>query len=90
MNFKRRPCWFYKWYRPDLQAVIVIGDFDVNMMENKIKKFYHHYLKHNIRYKSVFGPRQPGTSRWHLDRSGCGAVVVSCINWIFLPSEDKR
>ena len=29
---------FYrKWYNPDMQAVIVVGDFDVDMMELKIK-----------------------------------------------------
>jgi len=32
---------FYKkWYRPDLQAVVVIGDFDENLMEAKIKKLF--------------------------------------------------
>ena len=32
---------FYKdWYRPDLQAVIVVGDIDVNEMEAKIKKVF--------------------------------------------------
>lgn len=32
---------FYKsWYRPDLQAVIVVGDIDVNEMENKIKTLF--------------------------------------------------
>ena len=30
---------FYKcWYRPDLQAVVIVGDFDVNEMEAKLKK----------------------------------------------------
>lgn len=30
---------FYKcWYRPDLQAVIIVGDFDVDEMEAKLKK----------------------------------------------------
>ncbi len=30
---------FYKrWYRPDLQAMIIVGDFDVDMMEAKVKK----------------------------------------------------
>lgn len=30
---------FYKdWYRPDLQAIIAVGDFDVNEMYNKIEK----------------------------------------------------
>ena len=32
---------FYKdWYRPDLQAVIVVGDIDVNEMEEKIKSIF--------------------------------------------------
>ena len=32
---------FYKdWYRPDLQAVIAVGDIDVNEMEAKIKKYF--------------------------------------------------
>lgn len=30
---------FYKkWYRPDLQAFIIVGDFDLDMMEAKLKK----------------------------------------------------
>jgi len=28
------------WYRPDLQAVIVVGDIDVNEMEQKIKEIF--------------------------------------------------
>jgi len=32
---------FYKdWYRPDLQAIVVVGDIDVNDMEEKIKKIF--------------------------------------------------
>ncbi len=32
---------FYKdWYRPDLQAIIAVGDFDVKAMEEKIKKVF--------------------------------------------------
>ena len=35
--FKR----FYNdWYRPDLQAVIAVGDFDVALIENKIKDLF--------------------------------------------------
>ncbi len=30
---------FYnRWYRPDLQTLVIVGDFDVDMMEAKIKK----------------------------------------------------
>ena len=32
--------YYQKWYRPDLQAVIVVGDFDVDKMEKKIKKTF--------------------------------------------------
>jgi zinc protease len=31
---------YHKWYRPDLQALIIIGDFDENMVEAKIKKLF--------------------------------------------------
>ena len=32
---------FYrKWYNPDMQAVVVIGDFDVDVMEQKIKSTF--------------------------------------------------
>ena len=32
---------FYKtWYRPDLQAVIVVGDIDVNKTEALIKEYF--------------------------------------------------
>ena len=32
--------YYHKWYRPDLQAVIVVGDIDVDKMEKKIKKLF--------------------------------------------------
>ncbi|HWW40176.1 M16 family metallopeptidase [Pedobacter sp.] len=32
---------FYKnWYRPDLQALIVVGDIDVNFVENQVKMLF--------------------------------------------------
>ncbi|MGM9735636.1 MAG: M16 family metallopeptidase [Candidatus Cryptobacteroides sp.] len=32
---------FYKtWYQPDMQALVVVGDFDVKMMEEKIRKIF--------------------------------------------------
>lgn len=35
---------FYKdWYRPDLMAVIVVGDIDVDAMEKKIKEHFEGY-----------------------------------------------
>ncbi|MBO4871706.1 MAG: insulinase family protein [Muribaculaceae bacterium] len=32
--------YYHKWYRPDNQAIIVVGDVDVDYMENKIKDWF--------------------------------------------------
>ena len=32
--------YYEKWYRPDLQGIIVVGDIDVDQMEAKIKKIF--------------------------------------------------
>ena len=32
--------YYNKWYRPDLQAVVVVGDVDVDKVEKKIKKMF--------------------------------------------------
>ncbi len=32
--------YYHKWYRPDLQAIVVVGDFDVDKMEKKVKKLF--------------------------------------------------
>lgn len=38
---------FYKdWYRPDLMAVIAVGDVDVNVLEEKIKSHFGKYEAH--------------------------------------------
>lgn len=38
-NFKRPTIarFYHDWYRPDLQALIVVGDIDVNAMEKEVK-----------------------------------------------------
>jgi len=47
---------FYKdWYRPDLMAVIVVGDIDVNAMEKKIKDHFSSYQNpKNERKREVY------------------------------------
>ena len=37
-NFKPEEirAYYHKWYRPDLQGIIVVGDFDVDEMEQKV------------------------------------------------------
>lgn len=32
--------YYAKWYRPDLQGIIIVGDIDVNQMEAKIKSVF--------------------------------------------------
>ena len=32
--------YYQKWYRPDLQAIVVVGDIDMDKMEKKIKKVF--------------------------------------------------
>ncbi len=42
MNFKHEDLrnYYRKWYRPDLQAVIVVGDIDVDEIEKKIQAMF--------------------------------------------------
>ena len=56
---------FYKtWYRPDLQAVIVVGDVDVAAVEALIKKHFAGIPKAvNPKPRAKYGvPAQPGTT----------------------------
>lgn len=34
--------YYHKWYRPDNQAIIVVGDVDVDYIEGKIKEMFSH------------------------------------------------
>ncbi len=42
LNFKHEELrnYYKKWYRPDLQAIIVVGDIDVDYIENKLKEMF--------------------------------------------------
>ncbi len=42
MNFKRQELvdYYHKWYRPDLQGIIIVGDIDVDQVEAKIKTLF--------------------------------------------------
>lgn len=41
-NFKYQTLkdFYHKWYRPDLQAIIIVGDVDVDEVEKKIKAYW--------------------------------------------------
>lgn len=42
MNFKPEVlrAYYKKWYRPDLQGIVVVGDFDVDQMEKQVKELF--------------------------------------------------
>ena len=47
---------YHDWYRPDLQAVIVVGDIDVKVVEDKIKAMFGSIpAKQNPRKKETYG-----------------------------------
>ena len=48
--------YYRKWYRPDLQAVIVVGDVDVDKMEKKIKRLFKHIRKSKHPAERVYHP----------------------------------
>lgn len=39
-TYKEIRDYYHKWYRPDLQGLIIVGDIDVDYVENKIKSLY--------------------------------------------------
>lgn len=44
MNFPYQTLrdYYHKWYRPDLQGLIIVGDVDVDRIEKKIKEMFAH------------------------------------------------
>lgn len=39
-EYKKLRDYYHKWYRTDLQAVVIIGDFDLDRMEAKVKELF--------------------------------------------------
>ena len=57
MGFKRDDIvrFYQDWYRPDLQAVIIVGDIDVNQIEGKIKEYFsNHTMPTNPKVRGSF------------------------------------
>ena len=48
--------YYQKWYRPDLQAVVVVGDVDVDKVEKKIKKMFGSIPLPKVRAERVYYP----------------------------------
>jgi zinc protease len=39
-DYKELKDYYHKWYRPDLQGVVIVGDFDARLMEKKLKSVF--------------------------------------------------
>ena len=48
--------YYQKWYRPDLQAIVVVGDFDVDQMEKKIQKLFGKIKAHKNPAERIYYP----------------------------------
>ena len=48
--------YYQKWYRPDLQAIVVVGDFNVEQMERKIQKLFGKIKAHKNPAERIYYP----------------------------------
>lgn len=48
--------YYDKWYRPDLQAIVVVGDIDVDQMEQKIIRLFGKIKAHKKRAERIYYP----------------------------------
>jgi len=57
-NFKYQVLrdYYERWYRPDLQGIVIVGDVDVDVMEAKIKKIFSDIPKSVNPAKRVYYP----------------------------------
>lgn len=48
--------YYHKWYRPDLQGIVIVGDIDVDMVENKIKTLFANIKKAENPAERIYYP----------------------------------
>ncbi len=53
--------YYHKWYRPDLQSVVIVGDVDVDKVENTIKNLWKDIPKRENPAKRIVYPLEPVT-----------------------------
>ncbi len=53
--------YYHKWYRPDLQGIIIVGDFDPDLMESKVKHLFGSIEPHKNPAERIYFPVQDNT-----------------------------
>ncbi len=74
--------YYKKWYRPDLQTVIIVGDIDVDQFETKVKNLFSKIPARENAAERVYYPVEDGTELDYVLATDKEAQAVS-INWIF-------
>jgi zinc protease len=83
-NFEHKQLrdYYKKWYRPDNQAVVVVGDFDVDKMEAKVKALFSKIPMPKNAAERVYYQVEDSKEPQYVLATDKEATSVS-INWIF-------
>ncbi len=74
--------YYAKWYRPDLQAVIVVGDFDADKVEAKVKELFSKIPAKENAAERIYYPVEDSKEPGYVVAKDKEAKSVS-IDWIF-------
>ncbi len=74
--------YYAKWYRPDLQAVVVVGDFDADKVEAKVKELFSKIPAKENAAERIYYPVEDSKEPGYIVAKDKEAKSVS-INWIF-------
>ena len=83
-NFRHQELrnYYEKWYRPDLQAVVVVGDFDADKVEAKVKELFSKIPSKENADERVYYPVGDSKETGYVVAKDKEAKSVS-IDWIF-------
>ncbi len=88
-NFEHKELreYYKKWYRPDLQAVVVVGDIDTEKLEKKVKKLFSKIPAKKNPAKREYYPIEDSKELGYVLATDKEAQSVS-ISWIFRKDPD--
>lgn len=63
-NSKDLRNFYYNWFRPDLQAVLIVGDIDVDKVETQVKSIFQTIPKPlKSQKRNYYDPKMPGKTK---------------------------